>query len=96
MIYITISTKIQAFKLTKENIAQLEKFCNGSIKGLGLPISQRRIDFYNKEIDAEVQANMGDWIIQHPTLGFMSCSDLFFHKFYREYTKAEEDFMSLY
>ena len=49
-------------ELTIDNLGEVEKFCNGSIRGLLRPIVERQIRIYVG--DGEEYANVGDWIVQ--------------------------------
>jgi hypothetical protein len=54
------------FQLTPENIEQVAQWCNGSIKGMKLPIEKRCIDFQTPA--GEIRAEMWEWIVKD-TLG---------------------------
>ena len=52
---------IEAMQIKPENLAYLEKWCGGAIKGTMLPIEERVIAI--QTLEGEMTAQMGDWII---------------------------------
>ena len=72
--------ELEAFKLNQYNIAQLERWCGGSIKGTSLPAHQQVIDIQTNS--GEQRADMGDWIIKGPTGEFYPCKPDIFDALY--------------
>ena len=66
---------LEAFQLREDNIEQLEKWCNGSIKGTKLHVSERCIDIQTDS--GEQRAEMGDWIIKGPSDFYPCRPDVF-------------------
>ena len=55
---------VEAIQLTVNNLYEVEKWCGGQIKGTEIPIKERVIDIWSDELDDEMRAEMGDWIIK--------------------------------
>ena len=67
---------IEANELTTDSIERLEKWCNGNIKGISLPIEKRCIDIWT--LEGEMRADMGDYIIKGIQGEFYPCKpDIF-------------------
>ena len=71
---------IEAHQLTVFNLEQLERWCNGSIKGLRLPAKERVIAI--QTLEGEMVANVGDWIIQGVKGEFYPCKPEIFEMTY--------------
>lgn len=71
---------IEARQLTVDNMEELARWCNGSIKGTSLPPEDRIIQiqshFHNGELDLEV----GDWIILFGSMTFHGLGDAYFRE----------------
>jgi hypothetical protein len=78
--YIRPEEKVEAVRLTPENLTEVETWCQGSIKGTSLPPEYRCIDLQNDGI--EVRAEIGDWIIKGADGKFITCTDKTFTKQY--------------
>lgn len=74
MKYFTKRLKVDAKQFTADPVVQfeIEKWCNGSIKGLALEASERVIDIYHQEVDA--RGKVGDWVVidSNGAIHFMS------------------------
>ncbi|MFM6927003.1 MAG: hypothetical protein ACKOX6_00975 [Bdellovibrio sp.] len=73
---------IEARQLTPDNIRTLESWCNGSIKGIRLPVEEQVIDIQTRE--GEMRADMGDWIIKGVKGEFYPCKPDIFQLTYEE------------
>jgi len=78
---------IEAEQLTVDNIERLESWCNGSIKGIKLPIEERIIHI--QTLEGEMTANIGDYIIRGVKGEFYPCKPDIFKVTY-ETIKDEE------
>ncbi len=54
---------VEARLLTEDNINELEKWTEGSIKGTKLPIKDRVLDIWDTFTDSELRVNMGEVIV---------------------------------
>lgn len=67
---------IIARRLTTENQEELADWCNGKLRGTRLPVADRIIQI--ETLEGEMDANVGDWIIQGVKGEFYPCrNDIF-------------------
>lgn len=57
-----VKTDIRAIQLNRENFPIVEQLCNGSIRGIKLPINDRVVQFHDGEREHELC--MTDWLVQ--------------------------------
>lgn len=50
-----------AIQLTVDNMEIVERFCNGRIRGIKLPIEDRIVQF--DTLDGEKEVNVGEWVV---------------------------------
>lgn len=73
---------IEAKQLTVFNLEELEQWCGGSIKGLRLPAKERVIHI--PTLEGEMEAKIGDYIIQGVKGEFYPCKPDIFAATYEE------------
>jgi hypothetical protein len=78
--YIRPEEKVEAVRLTPENLTEVENWCQGSVKGTSLPAEHRCLDLQNGH--GEVRAEIGDWIVKGADGQFLTCTDAVFTKKY--------------
>lgn len=54
--------EVEARQLTVHNMAEIEAWCRGSVKGSALPISEQVIDFNTNK--GEIRVELGDWVVK--------------------------------
>ena len=67
---------IEAFRLTRSNLEELERWSGGSIRGVQLPREEREIEIHT--LEGDMRARVGDWIIKGVQGEFYPCKpDIF-------------------
>lgn len=56
--------KIHAVRVSTETLEIVADWCNGSIKGIKLPRSNREIEFWSAGRQSEMRAANGDYIVK--------------------------------
>lgn len=62
---------IEAQRVTVNNLDQIASWCNGSVKGICLPLHEQVIDI--QTLEGEMRADVGDWIIKGVKGEFYPC-----------------------
>lgn len=76
--------RVEAVQVTVANLAEVAEWCKGSVHGTLLPEGQRIIETHSIHGE-ELTANVGDWIVSHPMLGYSVESDSDFKLLYFTY-----------
>lgn len=71
---------IEARKLTTSNLEQVESWCQGSIRGVNLPPSERVIEI--QTLEGDMRASVGDYVIKGVNGEFYPCKPDIFAKTY--------------
>ena len=84
--------EVEARQLTVHNMAEIEAWCRGSVKGTTLPISERVIDFYTNK--GEIRVELGDWVVKDGNGKFSKCGADDFKDTYVEDSESSNDVKS--
>lgn len=57
-----VKTSVYAIQLNRENFDIVEGLCNGSIRGIKLPIEDRIIQFYSENREHDIA--LTDWLVE--------------------------------
>lgn len=60
--YEPVTTTVDAVQVTVDNMEDVAFWCDGAIKGTKLPPEDREIEIWNKVLQQEQRAEVGDWI----------------------------------
>lgn len=74
------------YQLQPGKLVMIAAWCNGSVKGVALPESERAIDFWSG--GEEYRAEIGDWIVNIRPKAFFKLTDREFHERYEAWPIA--------
>lgn len=75
-------SKVEAVRLTEDNLEEVAQWCDGAIKGTKLPRNLQVVEVWNPRIDMEVIAYVGSWLVKDSVMGFCVVKDEDFTKVY--------------
>lgn len=91
--YYKIPSKVEAIRLTEDNLEEVAEWCGGAIKGTKLTRDLQVVEVWNARTETEVVACIGDWLVKDSATGFELYDDEDFKSVFEEgdFLKASQD-----
>ena len=80
----TCTHRLTAAQVTVDNLDALARWCNGSVRGIKLPLEDQEIRLYAPD-DIEQHAHVNDWIVRMAPKIFLVFSDKTFKSIFHSY-----------
>jgi hypothetical protein len=80
-----LSLPMEARLVTIDNLEEIERWVNGSIKGISLPREQRVIRWYDQNLEGgDMEARIGNYVVKFHLQGFAVYDHNYFWKYFQE------------